>query len=108
MHGGISKSFGRNDHHNKTICYVQGHVPRSRSQPALKVCAFLIHVLPITSSCRVGFKNYLAEMFIVMRQCVACENCVPRSKVKVTADTLSVGIPELCSAHNFIPKIGVI
>ena len=67
---------------------------RSRSQPALKVCAFQIHVRPITSSCIVGFENYFAEMIIVTRQCVACKNHVPRSKVKVTVDTLSLCIPE--------------
>ena len=31
---------------------------RSRSQPALKVCAFQVHIPPITSSGMVGFENY--------------------------------------------------
>ena len=78
----------------------------SRSQSAPKVCAFQIHVRPITSSCIVGFENYLAEMIIMSRRYVTCKNYVPRSKVKVTADTLSLGIPESCPTHDFIPKIG--
>ena len=80
---------------------------RSRSQPALKFRAFQIHVRPITSSCIVGFENYLAEM-IMSRRYVACKTYVPRSKVKVTADTLSLGIPKSCPTQNFIPKIGEI
>ena len=47
---------------------------RSRSQPAVKVCAFQIHVQPITSSCMVGFENFLAEMIITTRHCVAYKN----------------------------------
>ena len=43
---------------------------RSRSQPALKVFAFQIHVGPITSSCMMGFENYFAKMIITTRQCV--------------------------------------
>ena len=78
---------------------------RSRTQLALKVCAFQIHVRPITSSCIVGFKNYFAEMIIVIRRCVACKNHVPRSKVNVTADTLCFGIPESCPTLNFIKKL---
>ena len=78
---------------------------RSRSQLALKVCTFQIHVEPITSSCMMGFENYLAEMIIMTRQCVACKNYVAMSKVKVTAGTLSLCIPESCPTHNFIPKI---
>ena len=58
-----------------------------RSQLALKVCVFQIHVQPITSLYIVGFKNYLAEMIIVTRLSVACKNHVPKSKVKVTAVT---------------------
>ena len=69
---------------------------RSRSQPALTVRTFEIHVRPITSSCIVGFENDLAEMITVTRQCVTCKNHVPSSKFKVTADSLSSGIPELC------------
>ena len=79
---------------------------RSRSQPALKVCAFQIHVPPITSSFIVGFENYMAEMIIVTRRCVVYKNHVPRSKVKVSADTSSLGISELCPTHCFIPKLG--
>ena len=45
-------------------------------------------------------------MIIVTRQCVACKNHAPGSKVKVTGDTLSFGIPESSPTHNFIPKIG--
>ena len=37
---------------------------RSGSQLALKVCAFQIHVGPITSSCMMGFKIGLAETII--------------------------------------------
>ena len=78
---------------------------RSRSQLALKICAFQIHVRPITSSCIVGFENYFAESISVTRRCVACKNPVPRSKVKVLADTLSLGIPESCPTHNFVKKL---
>ena len=81
---------------------------RSRSQLSLKVCVFQIHVQPITSSCMVGFENYLAEMIIMTRQCVLYKNHVARSKVKVTASTLSLCIPESCPTHKFIPKIGEI
>ena len=77
---------------------------RSRSQPALKICALQMH--SITSSCMVGFKNYLEEMVITTRRCAACKNYVTRSKVKVTAGTLSLCIPESCQIQNFIPKIG--
>ena len=49
-----------------------GH--RSRSQSAFEACAFQNCVQPITLSCMVGFKNYLAEMFIMTRRCVACKN----------------------------------
>ena len=78
---------------------------RSRSQSALKICAFQIHVRPITSSCIVGFENYFAEMIIVTRRCVECKNHVPRLKVKISADTLSLGFPESCPTHNFIPEL---
>ena len=79
---------------------------RSRSQSALKVCVFQINVRPITSSCTVGFDNYLEEMTITKRRCVACKNHVARSKDKVTAaGTLSLCIPDSCPTHNFIPKI---
>ena len=76
---------------------------RSRSQLALKVCAFQIHVRPITSSCMVELKNYLEEIIITTRHCVACKNHAARSKVKVTAVTLSLCILESCPTHNFIP-----
>ena len=79
---------------------------RSRSQQVPKVCGLQIHVQPITSLSMVGFENYLAEMIVRTRQYVACKNHVARSKVKATAGTLSLCIPELCPIHNFIPKIG--
>ena len=90
------------------VCKDMSLGQRSRSQLALKVCAFKIHVRPITSSCIVGSENYLAEMIILIRCCVACKNHVPRLKikVKVMADTLSLGIPESCQVYNVIPKIG--
>ena len=62
---------------------------RSRSQPALKVCAFQIHVRPLTSSCMVGCENYLAEMILTTRRCFICKNHIARSKVKVTAGILN-------------------
>ena len=49
-----------------------GH--RSRSQSAFEACAFQNCVQPITLSCVVGFKKYLAEMFIMTRRCDACKN----------------------------------
>ena len=48
--------------------------PRFRSQAALKVYAFKNYVQPITSSYMMEFKNYLAEMIITTRRCVACKN----------------------------------
>ena len=77
-----------------------GH--RSRSESALKVFVFKNCIKPITSSCMVGFENYLAEMIITTSQCVRCKNHVARSKVKVTVGTLSLCIPEACPTHNFI------
>ena len=71
---------------------------RSRSQPALKVCAFQIHVRPIISSCMVGW----AEMIITIRRYVACKNHAARSKVKVTAGTLSLCIPESCQSQKVL------
>ena len=47
---------------------------RSRSQSAFKLCAVQNCVQTITSSCMVLFKNYLAEMIIMTRQCVVCKN----------------------------------
>ena len=67
--------------HTRTMLLGQ----RSRSQLAVKVCMFQNHVRPISSSCMVGFKNYLAQMIITTRQCVMCKNRVARSKFKVTA-----------------------
>ena len=75
---------------------------RSRSQPALKVCAFRIHVRPITSLYMVGLENYMAEMIIMTRECVAWKKHVAGSKVKVTVHTCSLCIGISCSAHNFI------
>ena len=80
---------------------------RSRSQLALKVCAFQTLVRPITSSCMVGLKNYLAEMIITTKQCVACKNHVAGSKVNVTVHTYSLCIGISCSAHNFIWHDGI-
>ena len=47
---------------------------RSRSQLALKFCAFKYCVPLITSLDMVGFENYFAEMIIRPRQCVACKS----------------------------------
>ena len=44
-------------------------------------CVFKNGVRPITSSCMVGFENYLALMIIMARRCVACKNYVAKSKV---------------------------
>ena len=52
---------------------------RPRSQLALKICAFQNHVRPLTSSCMVGFENYLVQM-IIMTRCIACKNHASRSK----------------------------
>ena len=51
------------------------------------VCVFQIRVQPITSLCKVGFKNYLIQMIIMTRRCVVCTNHVARSSVKVTVGT---------------------
>ena len=81
---------------------------RSRSQSVLKFYALQNRVRPLTSSCMVGFENYLAQMVITTRQNVMCKNYVARSKVKVTACTYSlcIGLNETCScpAHNFVIK----
>ena len=77
---------------------------RLRSQSVLTVCAFQNRVRPITWSCMVGFENYFTEM-IKRRRSVVCKNHVARSKVKVTAGTLSLCIPESCPTHNFIWKL---
>ena len=53
-----------------------------------------------------GFENFLAEMIITTRRCIACKNHVARSKIKVTVGTLSLCISKLCPTHKFIPKIG--
>ena len=55
------------------VCKDMSLGQRSRSQPALKVCAFQIHVRHLTLSCIVGFKNYFAESIILTRRCVACK-----------------------------------
>ena len=72
----------------------------------LKGFAFQNHVQPFTSSCMVGFESYLAQMIIIIRQCVMCKNHIARSKVKVTVRTYSlfIGFCEtcLCLAHNFV------
>ena len=52
--------------------------------------AFQNRVQPITSSCKVEFENFLAQMIITTRQCVMCKNHVARSKVKVTVCTYSL------------------
>ena len=56
-------------------------------QSALSVFGFKNRVRLITSSCKVGFKNDLAQIIITTRRCVACKNLVARSKVKVTVGT---------------------
>ena len=73
----------------------------SRSQSALKVLGFSNRVRPITSSCIVGFEQYLADM-IITRQSVACKNHVARSKVKVTIGIWSFCVLESCPTHNII------
>ena len=46
---------------------------RSKSQSSFKICVFQNRVQPKTSSCMVGFKNYLAEL-IITRRYVASKN----------------------------------
>ena len=58
--------------------------PKVRSQLALKIFAFKNRVRPITLSCMVGCKNYLAQIIITTGRYVACKKHVARSKVKVT------------------------
>ena len=53
-----------------------------------------------------GFENYLAEMIITTRRCIACKNHIVRSKMKVTVGTLSLCISKSCPTHKLIPKIG--
>ena len=85
----------------------KNHVTRSKVKVTakVKVTVFLgskIRVRPITSSCIVGFKNYLAQMITGTRWCVACKNHDARSDVKVTVGTLSFCILKSCPTHNFI------
>ena len=40
-------------------------------------------VWPITLYCMVGFENYLAQMIIMTRQCVACKNFDAKSDVNM-------------------------
>ena len=47
---------------------------KSRSKTALKVCAFENRSRPITLSCIVKFINYLEEIIILTRRCVAYKN----------------------------------
>ena len=44
-------------------------------------------VRPITLLCTVGFKNNLAQIIIMIRQCVANKNRVARLKVNVTVSS---------------------
>ena len=55
---------------------------RSRSQPALKVFAFQIQAGPITSSCMMGFENYLEKVIITTRQCVDIRTMSLRQRSK--------------------------
>ena len=80
---------------------------RSRSQLAFKVFAFYSGVLPITSSCMVGFQNVLAEIIITTRRCIGSKNHVARSKAKVAVGTYILCIQELCPTHNFIRHGGI-
>ena len=80
---------------------------RSRSQTALKVCAFQIHVRPITSSCMMGFENYLAQILIKTRQYIAFKNNATSLKVKVTAGTFRLCILKSCPTQNFIRHGGI-
>ena len=66
---------------------------RSRSQPALKVCAFQIDVQLITSSCMVGCENYLAEMIIMTRRCVASRTMSLGERSRSQPALLSLCIP---------------
>ena len=64
---------------------------RSRSQSAFKLSALTsvkpIRVRPIALLCMVEFKNNLAQIIFMTRQCVANKNHVARLKVKVTVYT---------------------
>ena len=57
----------------------KNHVARSKIKvTALKICAFQNRVQPLTSSCIVGFENYMAQMITTTRQCVMYKNHVTR------------------------------
>ena len=65
----------------------EGHIEFTLSARA---CVFSFVRLCVLESCTVRFNNYLAQMIIETRRCVACKNHVARSKVKVTVHTLTV------------------
>ena len=70
-----------------------------------------VRVRPITVLCVVGFKNNLAQVIIMTRQCVANKIHFARGKVKVTVPTLTLCIDfsETCSCptHNFVIHSGI-
>ena len=72
---------------------------RSMSQSALKVCAIQNHAQPITSSCMVGFINYLAEMIITTRQYVVCNDMSlgQRSRLRLAL--------KVCAFQNHVQPI---
>ena len=59
----------------------EGHIEFTLS---VCVCVFQNHGRVITEPYFMGFKNNLAQMIIMTRQCVANKNHVARFKVKVT------------------------
>ena len=78
---------------------------RLRSQSAHNLFAYAslnpLCVRSITFSCMVGFKNNLAQMIIMTRQCVTNKNQFARSKVKATVctETLCIGFTEIHNCH---------
>ena len=66
-----------------------------------------VNVWPITLYCMVKFENYMAQMIIMTRQCVARKNHVARLKVKDTVCTVNPDETFLCLAHNFVMHGGI-
>ena len=110
MRSGIWKLFGRNDHCDQMLCYMEELCPLVKGQGHGRHFEFRHSriVQPVTSfQTLVGFENCLAEMIITTRQCVVCKNHVARSKIKVTVHTHSLCKGISCSAHNFILHDGI-
>ena len=67
-----------------------------------------VHVRLIAVLCMVGFKYNLAQMIIMIRQCVANKNHIARLMVKVTvcSKILFIGFNETCSSpsSNFVMR----